>query len=468
MRASRYSIGPRRPAGRLGASTRTGAGDLSRLQRHEVVVVVAGDAAVAADQHEPAFRLRLLGPRVRQRAPARLEFRQPVAVAADGDRMLVDLDAGRLVDHARHLDRRLAAHVPGAQRGAVAEIVEQAAAAAGLAVPPRRRLLRFDRVARHFHLVGEMEQRTAIAAIVVDFDQLADRALVDQPLGGVVGWRPCRRPVDGQPPAALLHRLDHPAGIGDAGGKRLFDHDVQPAWRDRLDRVGMCRCRRADDGEIGPCRCQAGIEVDEDPLLGDAEIVDGALHPRAVRIEDAGNLGIRMLRHLAQQIAHMHVVEADAEHAVFRHPATPWVERTQSAERAQASAAQKFHNAKNGNALRISAQPRYFHAAHRSSAPDPGGAGTWSTPPPMPPSTTACGSEWSEADAAPSSAPCTVWRCVSTTASRWLPARCRPILRTPPPRPPRSASRPTAPMPTTATWRVPRRRGPTASRRSSS
>ena len=57
-------------------------------------------------------------------------FDRPARVAADGDRMLVDLDPGRLVDDAGHLDRRLAVHEPGAERGAVAEIVEQAAAAA--------------------------------------------------------------------------------------------------------------------------------------------------------------------------------------------------------------------------------------------------------------------------------------------------------------------------------------------------
>ena len=46
---------------------------------------------------------------------------------------------------------------------------------------------------------------------------------------------------------------------------------------------------------------------------------DRRFHPLAVRIEDADNLGVGMLGHLAQQVAHVHVVEADAEHAVFRH-----------------------------------------------------------------------------------------------------------------------------------------------------
>ena len=39
----------------------------------------------------------------------------------------------------------------------------------------------------------------------------------------------------------FVHGLDHPAGIGDAGGKRLLDHDVQPVRRDRLDRVRHAR-----------------------------------------------------------------------------------------------------------------------------------------------------------------------------------------------------------------------------------
>ena len=77
MRASMYSIGARRPGGSVSTGTGVCAGVFARLQRDVVVVVVARDGAVGADQHEAAFRLRLLRPGIGERAPARLEFRQP-------------------------------------------------------------------------------------------------------------------------------------------------------------------------------------------------------------------------------------------------------------------------------------------------------------------------------------------------------------------------------------------------------
>ena len=43
----------------------------------------------------------------------------------------------------------------------------------------------------------------------------------------------------------------------------------------------------------------------------------------AVGVEDPGDLGVGMLGDLAQQVAHVHVVEADAEHAVPCHPFPP-------------------------------------------------------------------------------------------------------------------------------------------------
>ena len=38
-----------------------------------------------------------------------------------------------------------------------------------------------------------------------------------------------------------------------------------------------------------------------------------------VGIEDAGDLGVRVLRDAAQEVAHVNVVEADPEHAVPGH-----------------------------------------------------------------------------------------------------------------------------------------------------
>src|SRR5436190_7543696 len=132
----------------------------ARLQRDEVVVVVARYAAVRPDQHEPAFRLRLLRPRVGKGAPARLELRQATPVAADGDRLLVHLDAKRLVDDACDFKRRLAVHEPGPERHAIAKVVEQAPAARRFLVPPGVWLLPLDLIGRDLLLAGKMEERT--------------------------------------------------------------------------------------------------------------------------------------------------------------------------------------------------------------------------------------------------------------------------------------------------------------------
>ena len=178
---------------------------------------------------------------------------------------------GRLVDDAGHLERRLAVHEPGAERGAVAEIVEQAAAAARLAGTTRRSASALDLLGRDLDLVGEVVERPAVAVVEVHLDQLADRALVDQPLGGVVRRIPGERPVDREPPAgpsiaAIIRRAS--AALAANGFSTMH---VEPVRRDPLDRVGVLGRRRADDGEVGPGRRQAGLEVGEDPVLGDAE-----------------------------------------------------------------------------------------------------------------------------------------------------------------------------------------------------
>jgi hypothetical protein len=72
----------------------------------------------------------------------------------------------------------------------------------------------------------------------------------------------------------------------------------------------------AKDGEVGPGGPEAGVEVGEDAVLGDAEGRDGALHPGAVGVEDPGDLGLGVLVRHPQEVAHVHVVEADADDPV--------------------------------------------------------------------------------------------------------------------------------------------------------
>jgi hypothetical protein len=237
--------------------------------------------------------------------------------------MLVDLDPGGLIDRARHFDRHLAVQEPGPEGDTVAEVVERAAATSRLLVPPGVRLLRFDLFGRNLHLVGEVEERPAIAAAIMDLDHVADRPFLDQTLGRVVAWRPGARPIDGEPAAAAGHRRHHPARVGDARGKRLLDQDMQAVRRDPFDGAGVIGGLRADDGQVGLRPCKAGLKVREHPIGGNREITDRRRHASRIGIEDAGNLRIGMLRHLTQQVAHMHVIEADADNPVFRHKRLP-------------------------------------------------------------------------------------------------------------------------------------------------
>src|ERR1700733_14030454 len=105
------------------------------------VVIITRNRALRTDDDKTAFGLRLGDPGIGEGAPAGFELRQAVGVAANGDGVLVDLQPLRLIDDRGYLDWRLALHEPGPDRCTVAEIVEQAAAAGGLAVPPRGRLL---------------------------------------------------------------------------------------------------------------------------------------------------------------------------------------------------------------------------------------------------------------------------------------------------------------------------------------
>lgn len=208
---------------------------------------------------------------------------------------------------------------PGAEGDAIAEIVEEAAAAGRLLVPPRAGLLALDLRGADLDLVGEMKERPAIAVVEMDLDEVADPALGDEALGGVVRGIPGERPVDGEALAGRGHRLDHPPRVGDAWRERLLHHHVQAVRGDGLDHGRPLGGLGADDGEIGTGGRETRVEVGEDALGRDREGRDRPSHPRRVGIVDAGDLGIRMVGDQPQQIAHVDVVEADPEHLVARH-----------------------------------------------------------------------------------------------------------------------------------------------------
>ncbi len=147
-------------------------------------------------------------------------------------------------------------------------------------------------------------------------DEVADGAGVDQVLGGVVRAVPGERPVDREAVAGRGHGGDHPAGVGGAGGEGLLDHDVEAVRGDGLDGVGVGGGGGADDGEVGGGLREAGGEVGEDALGRDREGLDGGGHAGGVGVVDAGDLGVGMVGDLAEEVAHVHVVEADAEDAV--------------------------------------------------------------------------------------------------------------------------------------------------------
>ena len=74
--------------------------------------------------------------------------------------------------------------------------------------------------------------------------------LVDQPLGRHMRRIPAQRPVDGEPHSRLLDGRKDPVGVGERGGERLFQQDVDAERGDLFDHVRMSRGRRTEDGEI--------------------------------------------------------------------------------------------------------------------------------------------------------------------------------------------------------------------------
>ena len=83
--------------------------------------------------------------------------------------------------------------------------------------------------------------------------------------------------------------------------------------------VRMIGRRGAEDRHVVGSGRHRGVEIGEDAILGKSELLDRDLHLRAIRVEDRGDLGLRMLMNQGEQVAHVHVVETDADDAEFGH-----------------------------------------------------------------------------------------------------------------------------------------------------
>ncbi len=108
----------------------------SGLEGDEVVVIVAGDSAFGAGDHESAARLRLNFPGVGEGSPPGLEFRETVGVASHDDGVFIDFQTGRSVDGGGDVDGASASLEPCAEGGSVSEVIEEGAAALVLFVEP--------------------------------------------------------------------------------------------------------------------------------------------------------------------------------------------------------------------------------------------------------------------------------------------------------------------------------------------
>ena len=291
----------------------------ARLQAHMRLEIVARNRALGPDDDETAFGLRLRDPGIGEGAPTRLQLRKPASIADNRDRMFVHLEALRPVDDRGHFQRRLAVHEPGPERCAIAEIVEQAAAASGLAVPPGLRLLAAHFLLRNDRLVGAMEQRAAVAVVEVHLQHFADHVIVDQSLGGDVRGIPAKRPVDGEPHPRLGDGGEDTIGVGERSGERLLEQDVDAQRGDRLDAIGVARRRGAEDRQVRPRLPYAALDIVIDSIGGNREVGDRVRHPGPVGIADACDFRVRVLVDLPQQVAHVNVFEADADDAPSPH-----------------------------------------------------------------------------------------------------------------------------------------------------
>ena len=112
-------------------------------------------------------------------------------------------------------------------------------------------------------------------------------------------------------------------GVGERGGERLLQENVDAERSDRLDAIGMARGCRAENGEVRLGLPHAALDIVKHAVGGNREGLDRVGHSRAVGIANADDFRVRMLVRLAQEVAHVDVFETDADDALLSHVLPP-------------------------------------------------------------------------------------------------------------------------------------------------
>jgi hypothetical protein len=273
-------------------------------------VVVGAEGALGAFKDEAAFGLGLVCPWIGEGAPAGFEFGEAAIVSGDGDAVFVDFEAGGLVDHGGDFEGSFAVVIPGAEGGAVSEVIEERAPPLGLFVEPGG--VFFFGSGFVFDFIGAVVEGATVAIVVVDFGELADAAFADELVGFDVGRDPAEGPVDGELFAGGVHGGDHAIGVGEGGGERFFDEDMDLVGGDFHGPFGVAGGGGAEDDEVGLGFGEAGIGVGEDLGFGEVEVLDGAAHAFRMFVADGDDFGVRMVVGHAEEVTHVEVIEVDA------------------------------------------------------------------------------------------------------------------------------------------------------------
>ena len=86
-----------------------------------------------------------------------------------------------------------------------------------------------------------------------------------------------------------------------------------PVRGDLLNVFGVSSSCGADDDEVRVGRFHARVDVGENMFRGNREIGYGFFHPCGVIVADAGDGSRRVFVNLAKKVAHVHVIEIDAD-----------------------------------------------------------------------------------------------------------------------------------------------------------
>src|SRR4028118_654948 len=96
-----------------------------------------------------------------------------------------------------------------------------------------------------------MIERSAISAVVVEFDHVTDSAFIYEATRGDVAGKPAQGPVDREQLARALLRGDHRVSLRNRCGERLLDQDVHAELRDAFGPETVLSRRRTQHHEIG-------------------------------------------------------------------------------------------------------------------------------------------------------------------------------------------------------------------------